>query len=118
MIYTNYVGMVLGGYVVIGYRIDIVNKVIELEVKCMHCGYKKVVKLYGDKLLKIKCNSCGRYDIVVPIEVYEDGIVKDTMTIGDYQYRKLKKLYKDSNIQEGELIFIKRLLTKEMIING
>lgn len=111
MIYTNYVGMRLGAYEVIAYRLDTENAIINLIVRCGKCGETKKIKLAYEEVTRIKCNKCSRLDVVIPIEYYNNTrLVKDTITIGAYKYRKIKSEFNRDNQGKSESEFIRNMI--------
>ena len=108
MINTNYIGMRFGGFEVVEYSLGIEKEIIQLRVKCSRCGEYKTIGLRYEKVLRIKCGKCGRMDAVVPINYYgKTKLVKDTVNIGEYRYRKLRTEYKKDNQGKTEVEFIR-----------
>lgn len=114
MITTRYLGMMFGKFKVIGFYYSTNNNIVNLKVKC-GCKKVKEVKLSYEKILKIKCANCGRFDVVIPISYYSGTkLVKDTVTIGEYKYKKLKTQYLESTQTISEIDFIiKRIFKNE-----
>lgn len=99
--------MRFGKFVVVGYEIIRESTTIILNVKCDKCNEYKKVKLKNETILKIRCKKCGRVDVVLPINYYSDtNMVKDTVTISQYEYRKLRSQFTRSNTEKSELNFI------------
>lgn len=114
MINTNYLGMRLGNFEVIGYNINLIKLRLNFNLRCERCGISREVSIKYEKILRIKCRGCGRLDIVLPIEYYgETKVVKDTISVGEYKYNKLRKELIKSGNNESEIDFIRRRLLNE-----
>lgn len=104
MISTNYIGMRFGAFEVIEYYV--IDNVITVKVICHSCKATRQAKIKYEKVLKLKCYTCGRFDAVIPISYYKGSIiVKDTINLGAYNYKKLKEGFKnEQNISEIEYL--------------
>lgn len=110
-VYTDYIGMVFGKYTVVGCKIDVDKELITLEVKCGNCDINKKVKLSHEKISRIKCRKCGRLDVVIPLNYYDNtNLVRDVIHVGAYQFLKMKGEYKKINTSKSELSYIREVL--------
>ena len=108
VIYTNFLSMKFGKFEVIGYYVNMTSKKIEFSLRCGSCGTDKKASIKYESILKIKCNSCGRFDVVIPINYYgETQIVRDTVNLGSYKYNKLRETFIKSGSEGSELEFIR-----------
>lgn len=107
MISTNYIGMRIGKFEIVEFYINYEDEFIEFRLLCGRCGRYTNIKLVKGKISRVHCNNCYLTYRLLPISNYDDiEIVKDTMTIGEYQYKKLRKEYKKSSSDASELEFI------------
>lgn len=103
--------MRFGIFKITSYVLNLNKSSIDLEVTCLNCNRHRKVKLVYDKVVRVKCNQCGKLEVVIPISYYTGTkIVNDTRTIGYYMYRKIKKEYAIDNKDMSEAEFISRIL--------
>lgn len=112
---NKYMNMTFNGYTVLGYYIKESADYIELKVKCCKCNACRTVRVKYENITKIKCKTCHRLAIIVPINYYNNTkIAKEIVVIGEYKYRKLKRQYKEIVEETGlkELEFIRNNLNR------
>lgn len=98
---TNYIGMRLDNFEVIGFSVNDITKEIDIKIQCTKCGHTVNSSINPKKCTRILCKNCGGLKYIVVTSISKlSGLPLNFIIVSDYKYRKIRQQY----IKDGQAI--------------
>lgn len=97
---------------IIGCFEDTAHKKYDIRYKCLRCGKVYNTHLIGNKVCIFRCDTCNIKGYIIPFIDKDSEEIVSYRVLDDKTYRKIRKQYKEVNIIDDFIIYIRDYFNK------